>query len=391
MSLPTHTIRVKARPSLLYLLGLGLLFFLAGEIRAQEPPAPRQYAPLQTPTWRLETVDGAETGAYNSLALDSSGWPQISYQDYVNDDLKYAYKSASGWHTQTVDSAGYVGAYTSLKLDSADHPHISYCSCTGQSCATCNALKYAWHDGSAWHIESVDTTGNVGGYTSLALDADQPNISYYDFTNGDLKYAYKDASGWHATTLDSAGDVGRFTSLAIGWGQRHISYMDYGNYDLKYAHYDGSTWHIETLDSSGYVGYFSSLAFCMSAQPGAPRIVYNANDTLRYAHKLIFSGWISATLSNDSPAGLSLALNRDCQQHISYFDWYRGDLKYIYNDVSGWHTETVDDHGDAGAWWSSLALDSADGPHISYYDVNMGALRYAYKVYTVYLPLVMRN
>lgn len=43
---------------------------------------------------------------------------------------------------------------------------------------------------SEWSIQTVDSEGNVGYYTSIALDSsDRPHISYYDETNDDLKYA----------------------------------------------------------------------------------------------------------------------------------------------------------------------------------------------------------
>lgn len=43
---------------------------------------------------------------------------------------------------------------------------------------------------SLWTIESVDSTGNIYGDISLALDAEgNPQISYPDYTNNCLKYA----------------------------------------------------------------------------------------------------------------------------------------------------------------------------------------------------------
>ena len=137
------------------------------------------------------------------------------------------------WHIETVDSDGTVGEYTSLALDAQDYPHISYFDASHLD------MKYARWDGSAWQVETVDSEGHVGFHTSLALDATgNPHISYFaHHPIFDLKYARWDGSAWQIETVDSEGDVGMFTSLALDTaGNPHISYYDHTNFDLKYAH-----------------------------------------------------------------------------------------------------------------------------------------------------------
>ncbi|MFC1788540.1 hypothetical protein ACFLZE_01330 [Thermodesulfobacteriota bacterium] len=81
---------------------------------------------------------------------------------------------------------------------------------------------------SEWSIETVDSDGSVGLYSSIAIDSsDNVQISYSDGDNEDLKYT-TDASGeWVAETVDSDGSVGWFPSIAIDSNNHpHISYFD---------------------------------------------------------------------------------------------------------------------------------------------------------------------
>jgi hypothetical protein len=285
---------------------------------------------------------------------------------------------AIDWTTETVDSYGNVGSYTSLAIDKDGWPHISYYDVSSRD------LKYAYKDDSGWHRLTVDATGVVGRWTSIVLDSlDYPHISYFDDINDDLKYAYKDNSGWHIETVNSYGSVGSGSEIALDSdGYPHIVY--YGNYDghrrIKYAFKDFSGWHTSTAvwDISGqnWTGTPFSIALDIYDYP---HISYFDDNDLKYIYKRGTS-WHYKTVETGcrEGSGSSIALDQNGYPHIAYNRESGEDLKYAYKDETGWHLYTVDSDGSVGDC-PSIALDYQSYPHISYYHQGDNDLKYAYK------------
>jgi len=73
--------------------------------------------------------------------------------------------SFAGWQIETVVSDGDVGQFNSLALDSSNNPNISYYDNTS------HVLKYARYNGSICLISTVDNNADCGSFSSIALDS----------------------------------------------------------------------------------------------------------------------------------------------------------------------------------------------------------------------------
>lgn len=293
-------------------LSLSLAIILLIPIQTGSVPAQALLPQVLTGPWNTEFVDNP-TRVFDdlnprALAFDSAGHPHIVYG---GDHLYHAWHNGSSWQIETVDTSWGVGRYASIALNTSTNPngiHVAYYD------ARYTNLKYAWKDGSGWHITSPATHGELGQYCSLALDptSHQPRISYYDAANTNLFCVIGTCSGgscaWSGTQVDSAADVGQFSSITTETGKVHIAYRDATNLALKYAYWDGS-WHTpETAYSCSGCdgGWYASIV--IGSGLGRPTIAH-------YDHnlkKLVLSErsgavWIDeSTTLLDTPSSITL-------------------------------------------------------------------------------------
>lgn len=205
---------------------------------------------------------------------------------------------------------------------------------------------------------------------------------------------------WYIENVDTTGNVGIFSSLAIDSENKpHIAYMDGDSAVLKYATWNGATWDIEIADDNsglGGVGEFASLA--LSPINELPQIVYYdaLNSHLKWAKLNTAGDWIvgipDGSTTNDVGQGCDIVLGEQSGEdiaHISYYDATANYLMYARPLPTGWARDTVDSVGPLPIFGTdirgtSITLDPNGNPHVAYYaydsDSSTGFLKYAHLV-----------
>jgi hypothetical protein len=151
-----------------------------------------KYAAWNGNTWAVVPVDSRTAsqqpgrGMGNCLVLDSAGRAMISY--FEEGALKYArQKESGGWSIETLASANpspsWVGYRSSLALDSSGFPHIVY--------EDSGTLRHVYWDGKTWKKQLIEPAGAQRfRYASIAITRDDIiYISYCDHEDGSLKVA----------------------------------------------------------------------------------------------------------------------------------------------------------------------------------------------------------
>jgi hypothetical protein len=175
-----------------------------------------------------------------------------------------------------------------------------------------------------------------------------------------------DTAVWHTQRVDESWGVENSSLTMDNEGFPHIIYFDGDDYELRYAYLNSSGWQFQVVESNVLVDV-GSIELDIY---GYPHISYYDN-TLYYelvhAYQDVY-GWHFETVDNVGSGGYqsppSLELNRLGYPCISYISFSDKEIKYACKDINGWHPEYVALSGFFPGS-TSLALDDFDNPHIS--------------------------
>jgi len=244
-----------------------------------------------TVSFNYYAVGGINPEQFLSLVIDFADQPHMSFHDHGADDLAHAYKSGETLALEYLGLPVHDGFSSSIAVDSENHVHISFlpeCCGTGSS-----GVEHAWYDGTEWTVEYIGSGPDIWVYngTSLAIDSqDRPHITYYHDASQELTHAVKTAGVWSFDVIDSVGDVGRLSSLAIDANDNlRVAYLELlPNRDgvVKYAEHDGTSWlyqNVDTLIGVSLVQSTQGLISLALDPEGVSHILYTDSEVLTYA------------------------------------------------------------------------------------------------------------
>jgi hypothetical protein len=278
----------------------------------------------------------ADGSRYHILYLHKTKGLQYASIDVL--DLKDG--AVDEWATVTVDEDITGNAYASMVIDGSGFAHISYYD------AANTALKYVTNDNATrdWISEIVDdglAGDDPGQYSSIDIDENGTvYISYYDFhvsnNNGNLKLAFGTAANWNVSTIDTTGDVGRYPSLALYDGFVYVTYYDSDHQSIKLISNETGAWV-----SGEVVERVASATSCplVIGDNGTKYISYFKHCGGDNSIDLCY-GYMGPSTSIDivvddsgieNGVQLSHTFDQDRKAHISYYDSVDRDLKYAYN------------------------------------------------------------
>ena len=336
-----------------------------------------KYATKTNGNWTNEVVDEYGSVGWDvDCAMNQLGQIEIVYEDKSENEIKRAKKVGNNWEIVGITNVAW-GSDTSIDIDSNGNVAVAYSDYPDNDLHVVTYSPTTTNTSSELSTWSNTTIGFDMSHVSAILDGNgKAHLSYYDSLNEDLMYATNKNGTWQNYTIDSSGDVGRFPSIAIDSnGTVHFSYLT-SSAGLKYANFDNfGTAEIYEID----FGTTPTMTFSKIHvdSRNMPHIVYydSANGELRHVTRPNFgTSWNDSLvylLQNVSNLEVELDSMNDIHVIFNQEDYesMTAELTYVKKNLTnGWSYEySSNSSNELGH--NALTLGLNDDVHILYRDV----------------------
>ena len=283
------------------------------------------YARSDESQWSF--IDGAGDGYPVALALDGLNHPHIAVTRYGSS--MYKWYDGTAWHLEYLETSTTSVGWTSqdLKLDSSGHPHVLAIATIQESLPKVSSkILYARHDGSAWIKEYITFPNSVVYCGGLALvGSNEPHLVIYESGIG-FKHLYKVGTTWQSNAIDGTTTGSNSFNIAVKRDSANRIHAAYNKSSLiRYGVYDGS-WQVETVDDIQYTG--EQVALNIDAK-GRVHISYleNARSGLKYARSVsaLYPEASFVASPADGPSPLTVQFTNNTTGTVSSWFWDFGD------------------------------------------------------------------
>lgn len=266
-------------------------------------PASIRYARWDGKIWSSQEVDphSGRIAFDCSIRVGPDGDPMLAWYLESGTYLRYAILRDGAWFVSSVDGgSGFMpGKWNSMVLDSNGFPHIAY------SAWPLGELKYAQLDGKGWRTMAVDapdpnvyTGGQRGMGNALILQKNgSPMISYYDEES--IRVARLQDGVWKRETVEKlptlphpwGWNVVRSSLVLDSKGRPHIGFES--QVGLEHAWWDGAKWRSQVLvPTKGYPHFENSMTI-------------DRDDTLFMAFRDPADGSLRVAIGRMAPAAVT--------------------------------------------------------------------------------------
>jgi hypothetical protein len=273
--------------------------------------------------WSSQTLDAPfDNGRYNSMVLNSSGTPQISYHR-LGGSLRFS----EGSTLTVVDGTPDSGSFNDIAGDPSEDLHISYAAIVSPNrLSRLSQLRYARRSGSVWTTEVVDSgpanSTTTIAFTSIALlPGNIPAIAYRGLANN-IRYAVRNGASWVIQDVPGTSNPSGISLVVDGSGTPHILWSNAGAQGALWHTWNaGGAWLTEQVGAYAAVGTPNAALIASDGFLYVAAYEWNGTKDLVLFRQTL-AGWVKESLDTSGDTGKNAAITTDPEGclHISHFN-----------------------------------------------------------------------